>query len=315
MRMTEPGTASSISDALSSWGALAQYLLASEKSMGWGQTHSSFSSWLSDCAKELKRSEATLWRALAAGRYYNELRAEFIARGVTLPELGSPQLAASPEGLELADKIARVAPAEVVQQITQKVVEGKISRRELRTYWETYRPILNGMTARGRNVQAPRFNPRSIDMLSNRLEADCIAGLIAQGPSWLGDAKAHLYKVIPITESIVSRLRLRFVPDVIVLYQPSQRDALEIHGVETTARPDDSPAIRHYLARGSGADHFWIATPTETESRTAGRHQEIGLLEADPNGVKVLRRAGPAKQDQGDALTLLRALLSREVVA
>lgn len=298
-----------------SWGELAQFLLATERSMSWGATHESFSSWLSDHAKALRRGEATLWRALAAGRYYNELRAEFAERGVALPELESPQLAASPESLELADKIARVAPAEVVQQITQKVVEGQISRRDLRSYWETYRPVLNGLTARGRNVPAPRFNPRSIDMLSSRLEADCMAGLIQHGSSWLGVTDAHIYKVIPVTESLAPRLSKRCVPDVIVLYQPNASQPLEIHGVEVAARPDEAATVRQYRGHGVGVDYFWIATPTETPSRIAGLCPEIGVLEADHNGVKVIRRAGPAKQSPSEVLSVARGLLAREVVA
>lgn len=283
--------------------------------MSWSATHPSFSSWVADLALSLKRSEATVWRALSAGRYYNELRAEFGARGVELPRLGSTQLAATPESLELADKISRVAPAELVQQITQKVVEGKISRRELRTYWETYRPVLKGLTARGRNVEAPRFNPRSIDMLSSRLDADCIAGLIQEGAAWLGVAKAHIYKVIPVSGSLGPRLGVQCMPDVIVLYQPSPKDPLQVHGIEAASRPDHNAVIRYYRMRGIGVDYFWIATPTETESRSADRSQEIGLLEANPKGVKVVRRAGPAKQDRDDALALIRGLLAREVVA
>lgn len=299
----------------SSWDHLAERLLQAEKTMSWSATHSSFSNWVTDLARSLNRSEATVWRALAAGRYYNVLRSEFSDRGIMLPELGSSQLVASPEGLELTDKISRVAPPEVVQQIKQKVVEGKVSRRELRAYWETYRPVLEGLTARGRNVAAPRFNPRNIAMIGRRLEADCIAGLIQEGSKWLGVVRAHIYKVIPIDNHIARRFGVQYAPDVIVLYQADTKHPLEVHGVEATSQPDTNAAARHYRLRGVGIDHFWIAAPTEMKSQLEASCPEIGILEADPNGVKVLRRAGVANQDLDEKLAILKVLLAREVVA
>ena len=302
-------------NAHANWDELAAFLLRAEKSMSWGSTHSSFSGWLSDLSKRLGRGEATLWRALAAGRYYNELSSEFAERGQTIPKLGSGAVLATPEVLELADKLSRVAPAELVQSIVEKVVDGKISRRELRTYWETYRPVLQGLTARGRNVIAPRFNPRNIDMISRRLEADCIAGLIKDGSTWLGSDRAHLYKVIPMTQPLTPKLGIRFVPDVIVLYQTEPQSRLELHGVEATVRPDHDRVLRHYRVCGLGLDFLWIAAPTETESRNVRKCTELGLLEANTSGVRVVRPASPAKLDRDAMTNTLRGLLAREIAA
>ena len=293
----------------SNWGQLAAHLLEVEKSLSWGETHSSLSSWLADQAKQMKRGEATLWRALAAGRHYNELRAELASEGVDAPPLSSPELAASPESLELADKICRVAPAELVRSITSQVLRGTISRRELRAYWETYRPVLQGQTARGRNVAAPRFNPRSIDMISSRLEADCIAGLLKDGGAWLGAADAPVYKVIHMGDVDIT------APDVIVLFRPNRISPLEIHGIEVTLRVDANAYLRRYKREGGGLDRLWAVTPMDAPSTESKLPTEIGLLEADPSGVRVNRQAGVAKQN-GDELTrTLRSLLAREVGA
>jgi hypothetical protein len=299
----------------SRWGDLAAYLLQTEKTASWRKTHASFSSWLAHLAQSLDRSEATLWRALAAGRYYNALRQASKKRGITLPVLGAPQLAASPEAIELVAKISRAAPTEVAQQITEKVVAGAISRRELRTYWETYRPVLDGRTARGRNVTAPRFNPSRIDMVSSRLEADCIAGLIHAGGAWLGVAEPRLYKVIPFRERMLPGLDVRSVPDVIVLYQRDLRQPLEVHGIEATARPGHNAVIRRYRASGLGVDYLWIVTPSDAQLQKEIRSNEIGLLEAKPNRVRVFRPAGNAKQNRDETANLLRSLLAREIVA
>lgn len=297
------------------WDDLAAYLLQTEIAESWRKTHASFSSWLADLAQSLGRSEATLWRALTAGRYYNTLRQVSKKRGIALPVLGAPQLMASPEAIELVAKIARAAPAEVARQITDRVVAGTISRRELRTYWETYRPVLDGRTARGRNVKAPRFNPHSIDMANSRLEADCIAGLIHAGGAWLGIEQPHLYKVIPFRERTSIWANVRPVPDVIVLHQRDSRQQLEVHGVEATARPDHNAVIRHYQSSGLGVDYLWIVTPSGKRMHKESPPQEIGLLEANPNGVRVIRPAGNAKQNHDKTSNLLRLLLTREIVA
>lgn len=294
------------------WGELAAHLLDVEKSMRWGTTHASLSSWLADVARQMRRGEATLWRALAAGRYYNELRDALVAEGVRIPALGSPDVAASPESLELADKISRVAPAELVRSITLKVMQGTISRRELRAYWETYRPVLQGLTARGRNVTAPRFNPRSIEMISSRLEADCVAGLLKDGGAWLGTPNAPVYKVVHMSDG---GPEAGTVPDVIVLYRASRSSPLEIHGIEVTLRPDGNTFLRQYKRGGAGVDQLWLVMPTASAPAASKLPKEVGLLEADPNGVHVSRRASVAKQDAEALAKTLRSLLAREVGA
>lgn len=296
----------------STWHALAAYLLAVERTRSWSATHSSFSSWLADLAKTLQRSEATLWRMFSAGRYYSEIREKSLGGGAEVPDLSSQSVAASPESLELAQKISRVAPDEVVEDISRKVIDGAISRRELRTYWETYRPVLNGRTARGRNVEAPHFNSDSLEMLSSRMEADCVAGLIREGAVWLGCAQAHVYKVIPMSAQSLPRLGGRHVPDVIVLYQPTPIQPMEIHGIETATRLEKNAVVRQYRTAGLGVDRFWIIASHAIESLIADRNPEIGVLQANPERVRVIRRAGPAKQDRDDALALMRGLLARK---
>lgn len=299
----------------STWHGLAAHLLTVEKVRSWSTTHSSFSSWLADLARALQRSEATLWRALSAGRYYAEIREELVGRGVEIPELGAPAVAASPEALELAQKISRVAPDEVVQQISRKVIEGAISRRELRTYWETYRPVLNGQTARGRNVEAPQFDPDSAEMLSSRAEADCVAGLIHGGSGWLGCDQAHIYKVIPVSSRTAVQLGCRHVPDVIVLYQATPNEQMQIHGIEAATRLKNNAVVRHYRTNGLGVDRFWIIAPDTIELRAADSNPEIGVLQANPRGVHVTHQAGPAKQDRDETLVLMRGLLARQLGA
>lgn len=288
------------------WRMLAAYLISIESSMSWGSTHASFSQWMSSFAKDAGKSEATLWRALAAGRYYNDIRTEAVKYGVQYPPLDDVNIKASPESLELFDKISRAAPAELVRTLQDKVMNGDISRSELRKIWVAYRPVLEGQTARGRNMEAPRFNPRNIRMIGLRLEADCVSALVQAGPTWLGADNAIVYKVISGLDSSSTRS----TPDLIVLLKRDKRSSLELHGVEVTTTPERNGVLKNFKNNWMSVDFLWLALPTIPDGRQERAIPEgVGIIIGDQSGVQVLKQPISAKRDQVQTEMLYRELL------
>lgn len=299
----------------SRWSEVASYLLASEASSEWSKTHTSYSSWLAGLATQVGRSEATLWRALAAGRYYNKLRAEFSLTGLDLPELGSRDLLASPESLELLEKISRAAPSEVFQEIAPKVVTAKIARSELRAYWENYRPVLKGLTARGKNVIAPRYDEDDIEMQSARVAANCVAGLIKHGSEWLGCANAYIYKAISTIDASALKLSCAFIPGTIVIYQLDDKLPIQVHGIQIANSPDKDPTLQRYKECGLGVDHLWVVTHSHKSSKFIGACSEVGIICSDQSRVNVIRPALKARENAAEKVAVLKGLLSHETLA
>jgi hypothetical protein len=291
-----------------SWGKWATYIMEVEKKMRWKTTHNSFSSWMSDFAVTAGKSEAHLWTMLAAGRYYNELWGELSNAETQYPTLLDGELAAAPESLQLLDKISRVAPTELVKELKLKLMTGSVTRSELRLYWDSYREVLQGRTARGRHVPAPRFNPDDLNMMRLRMEANCVAGLVKYGARWLGDEHPALYRVIKTGND---KGKNQLGESLVVLHKHRKSSEIVLHGIKVYS--NILPAQVEVYAE-LGFDFFWFALPALKEEWQMDRIlNNFGMLVVKPDCVDVIKPA--AGQDKKPEATekLLRNLLRHMV--
>lgn len=136
----------------------------------WRQEETSFTSWLKSLSVVLSKSEGSLWRYLTSARYYQLIRKELLAKQIECPELKNLSDRISPENLELLAKLDRVAPTEVIESLTERVLAGVATRSELRDAWDMFKPILNGRTARG-NLGIPKYDPNDLSQSQRRLDA------------------------------------------------------------------------------------------------------------------------------------------------
>lgn len=311
---SDMGAHSPTSKDLNTWGKLADYLLAVEHAKTWEHTHPSFSAWLFDEATRLKRNPSSLWRARSSGRYYRTLAALLNARGHQVPDLDSDELKASAESLELAAKLSRVAPEELMGELAAKVIDATVSRRDLRSYWLAYRPVMAGKTARGRGTVPPRFDPHDAHMRISRAEADVIASLIQAGAEWLGNAAARAYRVFHFEDFPKYLQPKGMLPDVLILYQPDEHAPVEIHGVEIVPpHVMHSQSLEARIQRiRSAVDYTWLALldPVSTD-RKPEEVRDIGQIHAGHGGVRVRCRARRGTPDPANQADLLKVLLSR----
>lgn len=108
-----------------------------------------FTKWGEELAKEIGISKNTFWQYRRAGLLYTEIIKLLPAESnpVPLQELFS----VTSEHLNELHKIARVAPPEMLKELSKRVViEKSITRKELRAIWAALRPALEGENARGR---------------------------------------------------------------------------------------------------------------------------------------------------------------------
>lgn len=291
------------------WGPVASELLHLEESGEWRKTHESFSFYLSDRAEKANKTKSLFWRLLSAGREYNLLRAKLDPKGRTFPPLEDPRIKASPESLELVNKISRVAPANIVESVQRKAMAGEISRRELRNFWLAYRPVLGGKTARGRD-EAPRYDKSNWAMRRALIEANSLALLSKNGPGWLGANAAYVYKVVHISSDVRLRHLYPTAPDAIVLLARDEKSPLEIHGVAAGFLVGENSVLQHYEEDGTSVDFLWFVTPKKLfEQEVAGIPKAIGVLHAGPDTLQVVRPAEAASSDRFEREELLRVLL------
>lgn len=300
-------------DQVIGWGQMALDLIRVEQNAEWKARHSSLSAYIEHEAAARQTTKSTLWRLRSAGLYYLDILRRLDPAGDRLPALDDPRLDASPESLELAAKISRVAPEHLVKSLELGAAEGTITRRELRDLWETYRPVLGGKTKRGRGSQPPRFDSQNHIMRRALGEANTLARVVQSGPEWLGLSKTpHLYRIVHISGSETLRNFHSAAADIVILLAEKEQSTLMLHGVEAGFSPDANPFLQSYDPRQIGVDYLWFATAKKLfPEESAKLPPEIGILHVSPQSIAVARLAerlyaGDMRED------LLRALL-REV--
>jgi hypothetical protein len=297
--------------AHSRWGLDASELLKVEDSGEWSKQCASFSLYVTRAAQKKKKTKSSLWRLRSAGRYYNELRKKFDPTGKYLPRLEDPLVQASPESLEIVGKISRVAPSEFVEELQRRTMEGEISRRELRDIWETYRPVLGGKTARGRGIEAPRYDKRNGAMRRALAEANSLAPIVQRGPAWLGVlGSAYVYRVVHISGNDALKHLYPSTPDVVVLLAEKEHSPLVLHGVEAGFTVEGNKLLESFDRYSTNVDYLWFATSKRLYPQEIAKiPEEIGVLFTGQESIEVIRHASRISSGIDEREGLLRILL------
>jgi DNA-binding transcriptional regulator YdaS (Cro superfamily) len=312
--ISRPIDPTSVEGSFKTWGQLAAYLLDVKARRTWTIEANSFTEWVKQCAKRLSRTEASLWRCISSGRFYRARVIAFEKQGIALADL--PQLPArvSSESLELLAKISRIAPPELIKDIELNALQGEIARGELRAIWETYRPVLKGRTARGRNAEAPSFDGRDPVQRDGRAEANSIMALRKAGPAWTGHPDATHYGVFPMDHpSTPARFR-DIGLDAVIFVKSKNKDTAELHGV--THRSLNQMQHPFHAQFSKSIDRAWVITLGEGKPDLSPVPQGLGVLSTESGEVRVCRE--PISSENEPSITrdhLMRALLLRILAA
>jgi DNA-binding transcriptional regulator YdaS (Cro superfamily) len=294
-----------------SWAKVSSLLQRVERTGHWESQAESFTDWIRFMARQLGVTESTLWRYLGAGRYYQQLRKRLQASNIDSPTLEKLQNIVSPENLEILEKIERVVPRKRMQEIAQRTIAGKVTRHELRELWKTYRPVLQGRTARGRGTKTPKVDLADERQHKVHTEATVINILMSTSPEWTGIRAPDFYRVmrdIKIPNAFGSE---KSIFDVLVLVRETPTSPLLTIGVEVKAGTAKKEWAMTLCKLAYYCDRLWLVLADKIRSEDLGTIPEfVGLLRADKGKLKVKRLA----QDKGPGLGLKTCEMAKELL-
>ncbi len=271
------------------WARIGLLLEHVEKSGYWKNSSESFSEWLRTFGPSVNLKEASLWRYFTAARYYVQLRHTLLGKDISCPALFELPDNVSPENLELLSKLARVVPDDVLQNLAQQVVTGKVTRADLREKWQAYRTVLGGRTSRGKGVPIPRIDKADPQQFDSLLEAQVITALSMGGGEWIGIKHPHLYELL---RNVRVESSEKFIFDAVAILRRKKTDPLEFHGIEITGHYYNTNQMMTLQRNLSYCDYLWLAFHEHSSRIFEGfKPVHIGLIVVDDNGVRVLRHA------------------------
>jgi hypothetical protein len=295
-----------------SWGCIASRLILVRNGNELRDLGLSFSQFISLLARRRGKTPSTYWRLVRAGDVFQSLSASVSPAGNSWEFLSNGAVACSPESLEIYDKISRVAPPKVLAAIGPGVLGGLIPRQDLRGLWETYRPILNGKTSRGRSPVRPTFEIDGQAAQDAVAIANNVSALLMTGPEWLNlSRRPYSYEVfrIPVETVCVRQL------NAVAALATSSSEPLQLHGFQT----QDTHLNFLYNSKFSeseesyaelGVDFLWLVLPPNDDDPEYAEHTyRFGILEAKELLVKQVHAAKLLAANSDLRLLLLSELL------
>lgn len=274
-----------------SWVTIATLLLRVEQTEFWRQSHSSFSAWLSDTAKSLGVKNSLLWRYRRAAIFYNKFHSDnIIPKALCLPDL--KHLQASPDNIDLLEKLSRVLPDRELIPLVIDVVSKQVGRRELLEKWQALREVLGGRTARGKGVLTPRVAQKDMDF-GSYLEDKVLSIIQAIGPSWMGIEHASRYQILRTSSY---RFLGPYKVDAIAIVQKNDSDNVEFHGIDIKAGLIELSLDARHLPNEAFFDYVWITLTEMPDAELLVKVPEhIGVVFFDDHNVTIIRQ--PSKTD------------------
>jgi hypothetical protein len=280
-------------DGVRDWVSISQYILEVDEKGSWSVSNRTFTDWLTALSAQLDITESGLWRYYRAGKYYQSLAANLKANGVDTPSFEFLSKKVSPENLETLEKIERVAPKGIFNELAARVIQCSIKRSELRSAWVAYREVLDGKTARGIGVVAPRAD------LTNRIqllmigEAEVQAALNSASKDWTGFDAPQIYKVVPKFRIKANEKSFKyFEVDAAILFQGEANAPVEFFEIDIKSHNDLDIPYDSFLKKEPYFDRQWVAFHKFNDQvGLAGIPEHVGALLLDDGEFKVLRKA------------------------
>jgi len=277
-----------------SWGQLFLLLDSVDRTNYWIRAADSFTSWIEKNSACMHVKPAMAWRILASGRFVQQIASRVAKSGIDIPPLDKLPNAVSPENIELLSKLARAIPDDVFLELARRVFAGDVKRSELRSTWETFRPVLKGQTARGRGTPPPRLNLKDPDQYRSVQEAIVLETFKAAGPSWLGVDNPTLYKFFIHVNPQGYKIPFgSFLLTAVAILKPIGED-LQYHGI---CMPNYSKRIDSlYASRLSYCDYLWVFDLASFNQHAMSIDLDrippgIGVIKVANGNIQVLRTA------------------------
>jgi hypothetical protein len=289
------------------WSTVGLLLDEVDRERFWARDARSFSEWMKSLAPRMGVNESSLWRYLAASRYYQKLQKEFagIDRVPTSQQL---PVSISAENLEILQKLERVMQPKEFKELAGRVLHGGVTRGELRELWQTYRDILAPPTARGRGAVPPRVDSGNLDQLQR--EARTLTTLLNASSDWTGVTRPEFYRTVrdaplPAEVGLEARgyikedteFQERAVFDMLALVRETGRSGPMFVAVELSSRIVSPYHLREHAPF---CDRLWIAITIGEEFQYRDHLAPyVGILRVQNEEMQVEREAKNGGPDMG----------------
>lgn len=298
-----------------SWGNLFLLLDSIEQTRYFSLEGDSFTRWVERNAWRMHTKPAMIWRILSAGRFVRQNAERFEEGGVAIPSLENIPDAVSPENVELLAKLDRVTSEDTFAEFARSVFSGKARRAELRGAWETYRPVLEGKTARGRGVAPPRLDLHDPEQYRSVIKAATLDTFHSAGPAWTNVKSPSIYKVFVHVNPEDYRERTNSYLFAAVAVVKPKNGHIQYHGILhlVYGRPPSS-----YEGKLAYCDHLWVLKHSDPKVAEGGIGYStvpdgIGVLEVKGGIVSAVKPAGVLEGAGAKRIYLASALLIRSL--
>lgn len=256
-----------------------------------------------------------LWRRLTAGRFVRQIKEKLESAGIKLPSLNEMPENVGPESVELLSKLERVIPDEIFPDLARKVFAGKATKVELRSMWETYRPVLAGKTARGKGILPPKINSNDPDQYNSLMEAMSLDSLKSAGPSWSGHLTPQLYHIfIHVTPDGYKMPRGIHLFSAVAMIKPANGD-IEYHAFRYPGMGLIMGAPQYECDEADYCDYLWFIVPhrLSTNNLINNLPDYAGLVRLKDGNVEVLKKAVTSDSTGKMREKLVSVLFSRSL--
>jgi hypothetical protein len=303
-----------------SWIAHSILLDSIEGTGYWQRDSGSFTDWVVKNAHRFGVKPPMVWRRLSAGRSARRLRDRLSKHGESVPGLEDIARNIGPESLEILAKLERSLPAERFDELADSALRGKTKRSELRSMWETYRPILGGRTARGRGVTPPKVNTKDHIVVESLMRAKALDTLKSSESDWTGHKGPEIFKVfLYVAPDCNTEVPDNYIFSAVVAVKP-KKGYIETHGIRFR-HYKNTRGLKNDYSTNSYCDYIWYVMSYETEKSITFNESEYnnvipwyaGLLLILGGKVNIIKQAQRTPDDHKMRNMLLSALLARSL--
>jgi len=258
------------------WTKTAQLLLKIESGYFYLERAKSFTQYIRQLAKQFQVNESKFWRIKKAGEFYLKLHDTTDTKVISKAKT-------TPEQIEILIKIRTAAPLEVVESLEKKMLEGKTTRQELRDIWQTYRPLKEGRTERGRKPKHPPLD--DVVQLPESKSTKVINILEAlKNPHWviktIGE-DTDSFQIFPEVAVTAGSSVPNCIDVVGVVKESNQSPLPTIIGVEIKVMVLDLLENSNFPELMRFCHYFYVAIPNETYFIEIAKElitQKVGIL-------------------------------------
>lgn len=250
--------------------------------------------WLKVMASQLGFQVSNLWRyrkAVISAREIWKDSGHSVEVAFDIPE------GVGPESIELAEKISRAAPSEIIKDVTERLYQNKITRSELRKIWQSIRHVVKDESQKiPLYFELPRIDEKRRGELFDEICFEALRKDLLENKAPILGKVGMCFRNHEINRAMV---------DIVAVTEDEQGCAI-YHGVGTKASLRANRSLNTLEKMYSHFDYLWIAVPEDIDNFKLVP-EIVGILQYIDGEFKVIRK--PVRNPQPNL-----ELVSRRIV-